>query len=121
MFRKSLLALPGGALLLMLTCSVVLGCSGDNLGSSPEDPQDPQDPQTPSNPPAAPSNATIAYARGGEIRLVEPDGTNDRSLWTVPRPDLPYTVTSLAWKPDATELAFSSDHEEAMEGPGSCT
>jgi hypothetical protein len=45
--------------------------------------------------------------------LIEPDGTNDHSLWTVPRADLPFTVTSVAWKPDATEIAFSSDHEEA--------
>jgi Tol biopolymer transport system component len=113
MFRKFLFARPGGAFLLMLTCSAFLGCSGDNLGSSPEEPQNPESPSNPPNPPAAPSNATIAYARGGEIRLVEADGSNDHSLWTVPRPDLPYTVTGLAWKPDATEIAFSSDHEEA--------
>jgi WD40 repeat protein len=111
MFRKTLLAPPGSALLLMLTAgSILLGCSSDSLASTPDTPENPQ---TPSEPPSPPASATIAYARGGEIRLIEPDGSNDHSLWTVPRSDLPYTVTSLAWKPDATELAFSSDHEEA--------
>jgi TolB protein len=110
MFRKTLLAVSGSGIFLMLTCSMLLGCSGDSLASTPETPQNPE---TPSEPPASPSTATIAYARGGEIRLIEPDGSNDHSLWTVPRPDLPYTVTNLAWKPDGTELAFSSDFEEA--------
>jgi hypothetical protein len=111
MFGRALLtAVPRGACLMILSCLVAFGCSGDDLINSP---QDPQEPQQPNEPPPAASTATIAYARGGEIRLIEPDGANDHVLWTVPRADLPYTVSGLAWKPDATEIAFSSDHEEA--------
>jgi hypothetical protein len=61
---------------------------------------------------------TIAYVRSGgmagdQIRLIEPDGANDRALWTVPVPDPNniLEILSLDWRPDATELAFSSNHE----------
>lgn len=57
------------------------------------------------------ANAQIAYVRGGtEIRLIEPDGSNDRRLWTHPdaRPEL--GINGLAWRPDHKELAFSSGH-----------
>ncbi len=57
---------------------------------------------------------TIAYVRGNaEIRLIEPDGANDRSIWTAPAgdPRMPSTIKGLDWKPDAGELAFASDHE----------
>lgn len=58
---------------------------------------------------------TIAYAREGrEIRLIEPDGSNDRRLWQSPNVGV-YGVFDLAWKPNATEVTFSSDHE------GSCS
>jgi TolB protein len=63
-------------------------------------------------PPTAPG--TIAYVRsqtghGTDIRLIEPDGSNDRLLLSVP--DSPTrNVPLLAWRPDAAELAFSSDH-----------
>ena len=70
-----------------------------------------------SQPPAR-ANAdpgTIAYVRynettGDEIRLVEPDGSNDRLLWRTNKPDLPelYQVSALAWNPSASELAFAS-------------
>lgn len=54
---------------------------------------------------------TIAFLRNGqEIRLIEPDGSNDRSLWQSPNPGV-YGIVDLAWKPDATEIAFSTDHE----------
>ncbi len=63
---------------------------------------------------------TIAYVRsndatGDEIRLIEPDGSNDRLLWNTNVPDLPELeqISSLAWRPDASELAFASRHEEA--------
>ena len=65
------------------------------------------------------STGTIAYVRAGgtdgdQIRLIEPDGSNDRALWTVPVPDPQgrLEILSLAWRPDATELAFSSNHED---------
>ncbi|MCA1579525.1 MAG: hypothetical protein LC794_19435 [Acidobacteria bacterium] len=56
----------------------------------------------------------IAYIREGkEIRLIAPDGTNDRRLWTHPRPDLAENqgIRGLAWHPHGTELAFTSGHE----------
>ncbi len=63
---------------------------------------------------------TIAYVRsndttGDEIRLIEPDGNNDRLLWNTNVPDLPELeqITALAWNPAASELAFASRHEEA--------
>ena len=54
---------------------------------------------------------TIAYIRNGtEIRLIEPDGSNDRRLWTHAdaRPEL--GIYGLAWRPDRKEIAFSSGH-----------
>ena len=58
--------------------------------------------------------SAIAYARGGEIRLIDLDGGNDRGIWATPRPELGYTVSGIVWRPDGTELAFSSNHEEAV-------
>jgi hypothetical protein len=66
---------------------------------------------------AAASTSTIAYVRyqagsGTEIRLIEPDGSNDRLVTTVA--DSPtVNVPTLAWRPDARELAFASDHGAA--------
>jgi Tol biopolymer transport system component len=55
---------------------------------------------------------TIAYVRGStEIRLIDPDGTSDRRLWTHPDLNEQLGIFELAWKPDGTELAFSSAHE----------
>ena len=52
-------------------------------------------------------------ARRNQIRLIEPDGSNDRAIWSTPAGDAaaPFTITSLDWRPDAGELAFASDHE----------
>lgn len=66
---------------------------------------------------ADPPAGTIAYVRGQtaqgtEIRLIEPDGSDDRLILSLP--DSPVgDVPLLAWRPDAAELAFSSDHEGA--------
>jgi hypothetical protein len=60
---------------------------------------------------------TIAYIRADtldEIRLIEPDGGNDRLLWAIsqPDPDNRYYISGLAWKPHGSELAFSGNHED---------
>lgn len=57
-------------------------------------------------------SGTIAYVRNGtEIRLTEPDGSNDRRLWTHQDATKDLGIDSLAWRPDGQELAFSSSHE----------
>ncbi|HEX6732156.1 MAG TPA: hypothetical protein VF074_19210 [Pyrinomonadaceae bacterium] len=54
---------------------------------------------------------TIAYVRNGtEIRLIEPDGSNDRRLWTHADATKDLGIDSLAWRPDSQELGFSSSH-----------
>jgi Tol biopolymer transport system component len=60
------------------------------------------------------TTAALAYARGGEIRLVNADGGNDRAIWTAPSAENGYAVSGLSWKPDGTEIAFASDHEQAV-------
>ncbi|HSM58472.1 MAG TPA: hypothetical protein VK879_20120 [Candidatus Sulfomarinibacteraceae bacterium] len=70
-------------------------------------------------PVSAGGEGSIAYVRpndtsGDEIRFIEPDGSGDRLIWSTGKAD-PFAVdaiTSLAWRPDATELAFASDHEK---------
>lgn len=56
---------------------------------------------------------TIAYVRRSphQIRLIQPDGSDDRVFWTSPTPDTVVGILDLAWRPDGSELAFSSDHE----------
>lgn len=61
---------------------------------------------------AQPSPNTIAYVSGHEIRLIEADGSQDRLVWTLP--DTLHNISSMAWKPDATEIAFASNHEMAV-------
>jgi Tol biopolymer transport system component len=68
------------------------------------------------------AEGTIAYVRyndetGDEIWLVEPDGTNNRRIYSTGKPD-PNGVSFIyrvAWRPDAGAIAFSSSHE------GSCS
>jgi hypothetical protein len=61
---------------------------------------------------AASNPGTIAYMRGGnELRLIEPDGSHDRNLWTEPDPQFNYQINSLIWRPDGAEITFASDHE----------
>ncbi len=61
------------------------------------------------------STGTIAYVKGGDLHLVEPDGSNDQVIWsTPPVQGAAYTVSGPSWRPDGTEIAFASDHELAL-------
>jgi hypothetical protein len=87
-------------ILVLMVCAIVgHGLAGSRL----------------SQPAAAQSGSgTIAYIRGGnELRLIEPDGRNDRAIWALPPgdPTYPFTISDLDWRPDAAEIAFASDHE----------
>lgn len=58
----------------------------------------------------------IAYvnaATGDEIRLVNADGSSNRRLWAhgLSDPHGVYNVWSLDWRPDGSEIAFASTHE----------
>jgi hypothetical protein len=75
-------------------------------------------PWTPQVIAARADGSVIAYVRpnnqnGDEIRFVSPDGANDRRVWQtgIPDPSNVEEITSLAWKHDATELAFDGNHE----------
>lgn len=69
--------------------------------------------QIPPNLPGA-----IAYISAGqsnyltELHLVQPDGSNDRVIWTDPFPGLGGAIQP-AWKPDGTEITFMSSYEAA--------
>jgi hypothetical protein len=68
---------------------------------------------------AQPASGTIAYVRpndqtGDEIWLIEPDGSNNRRIWSVGQPDPNniVAISDLDWRSDAGQLAFASNHEE---------
>jgi len=47
-----------------------------------------------------------------QIRLVNPDGSNDRLLWQVPPDTVRQNgIGELSWRSDASELAFDSGHD----------
>ena len=44
--------------------------------------------------------AQIAYVRGGtEIRIIDPEGRNDRQIWTHPDAKPELGIYGLAWRP----------------------
>jgi hypothetical protein len=59
-----------------------------------------------SGPRWAPDGSLIGYTRYGDIRVVHPDGSDDRVL--VPN------AVSLAWAPDGRRIAFSRDGDLAF-------
>jgi Tol biopolymer transport system component len=74
--------------------------------------------QHPQNVSAQTVTGTIAYVVGNDttdqIWLIEPDESHNRKIYSIGVPD-PYSVhmiAGLAWRPDAGELIFTSDHED---------
>lgn len=45
------------------------------------------------------------------IERIRPDGTHQQRVWTHPGTSGTQRLMDLAWKPDASEIAFASDHE----------
>lgn len=62
-------------------------------------------------------NGSIAYIgldSGGyakTVRRINPDGSNPQTLWTHPESGITNKMADVAWKPNASELAFTSNHE----------
>ena len=63
---------------------------------------------------AAPGySGVIAYTTGDSIHLINPDGSNDHSIYTVPDKTTNH-IQELAFSPDGSSLAFVSDQEAAL-------
>lgn len=45
------------------------------------------------------------------VRRIQPDGTGSQTLWTHPQSGITNGMYDVAWKPDASEVAFVSNHE----------
>lgn len=45
------------------------------------------------------------------VNRINPDGSNPQTLWTHPESGITNRLRDVAWKPDASELAFGSNHE----------
>ncbi len=64
------------------------------------------------------ATGTIAYVvpndtTGDQVWLIEPNGSNPRRIYSTGKTDpySLYSINGLAWRPDAGELVFASDHE----------
>lgn len=61
--------------------------------------------------PTTADDTTIVYVKDRtELHLIQPDGTNDRLLWQLPD-GTNGEIESVAWRPDAQQIAFVSSHE----------
>lgn len=89
------------------------GDSPRDAGATPTDPDPDPDPQFPELPDPAPAGerGSIAYVKGDELRVIEPDGSGDRLVFALS--DARHSITGLSWRPDGGEIAFASDHEMA--------
>lgn len=59
---------------------------------------------------ASSSTGTIAYTDTSSIHLINPDGSNDHVIYTVPDTTNNH-INELAWSPDGSQIAFISDQE----------
>lgn len=65
----------------------------------------------PARPKAATDDTMIAYNKNSnELHLIQPDGGNHRMIWRIPE-GAPGAIESIAWRPDAQQIAFASSHE----------
>lgn len=91
---------------------VLISC----LTSAHPDPLWAQVRTSPSLPLAVLAGETIVYIKDNrELRLIQPDGSNDRLLWRMPEGsalEAGGEIESVAWRPDAQQIAFVSSHEE---------
>ena len=54
---------------------------------------------------------TIVYIKENrQLWLIQPDGSNDRLIWQIPEGAIG-ELDSVAWRPDAQQIAFVSTHE----------
>ncbi|RME55769.1 MAG: hypothetical protein D6790_15610, partial [Caldilineae bacterium] len=58
-----------------------------------------------------PSGAIAYFKNQTELHLANPDGSNDRAIWTNPKPMSPFFSATIDWRPDGGELVFQSGHE----------
>ncbi|HOT91484.1 MAG TPA: hypothetical protein PLJ78_13020 [Anaerolineae bacterium] len=62
-------------------------------------------------------NGSIAYigldsnGYAKTVNRINPDGSNPQTLWTHPESGITNKIRDVVWKPDASELAFGSNHE----------
>lgn len=84
------------------------------------------EPQHPQAVFAQAATGTIAYVvpndtSGDQVWLIEPNGSNNRKIYSIDKSDTYHVqaISSLVWRPDAGELVFASDHEEACSWYGS--
>ena len=61
--------------------------------------------------PTTADDTTIVYVKDRtELHLIQPDGSNDRLIWRLPD-GATGEIESVAWRPDAQQIAFVSSHE----------